>query len=515
MIEYIIWRFCACFQGGHHTMAADGGFSTKPMGFDKNEVNEYISSLRKRMNEIEAEKKENDKKTQEAIKTAEEADERVKQAEEAGEKKAAALQEQLDVANVKAERANKQVEDLKKQLSDEKQKMTDMLKSGKGVSAEAKKAYNEALARAEEDAKEITDKAQETAAQIIADAEARRTAADEKLAKLMELVRAQMEIFNGGYKSISDAAADLLGTELAPAAVEIPDFSAMVKPAAPESKPEAPEKPAKPENPAKDEKTAKQPEPVQEKQPEPVEASFDAWGGSDLAASILEDEKKAAAADTPADDPFANDLFGMAGGDDVGADLTGAFEAPVENPVDEVLPLDNSDHAKPVTDITFAEDLISQTMTSSNLDGSENEDLLAAVKAQEEKFAVQPNVPVDLDMDDMAEDSPSDEDIMAQLLKEAEALGQGSFSEPAADIQAEEEKPVETNPWDDLQKQLEAMEQSGFGGLDLGDAPEPKAEDPKPVSADDSSIWDFGSGESSDNNSDDDMSGDMFGGFGF
>ena len=36
-------------------MAADGGFSTKPMGFDKNEVNEYISSLRKRMNEIEAE----------------------------------------------------------------------------------------------------------------------------------------------------------------------------------------------------------------------------------------------------------------------------------------------------------------------------------------------------------------------------------------------------------------------------------------------------------------------------
>ena len=326
-------------------MAADGGFSTKPMGFDKNEVNEYISSLRKRMNEIEAEKKENDKKTQEAIKTAEEADERVKQAEEAGEKKAAALQEQLDVANVKAERANKQVEDLKKQLSDEKQKMTDMLKSGKGVSAEAKKAYNEALARAEEDAKEITDKAQETAAQIIADAEARRTAADEKLAKLMELVRAQMEIFNGGYKSISDAAADLLGTELAPAAVEIPDFSAMVKPAAPESKPEDP---AKDENPAKDEKTAKQPEPVQEKQPEPVEASFDAWGGSDLAASILEDEKKAAAADTPADDPFANDLFGMAGGDDAGADLTGAFEAPVENPVNEVLPLDNSDHAKPV-----------------------------------------------------------------------------------------------------------------------------------------------------------------------
>ena len=32
----------------------DGGFSTRAMGFDKSEVNEYISNLRKKMNELTA-----------------------------------------------------------------------------------------------------------------------------------------------------------------------------------------------------------------------------------------------------------------------------------------------------------------------------------------------------------------------------------------------------------------------------------------------------------------------------
>ena len=55
-------------------MAGEGGFSTKPMGFDKNEVNEYISNLRKTMKEMEAEKRANDEKTAAAVKTAEEAE---------------------------------------------------------------------------------------------------------------------------------------------------------------------------------------------------------------------------------------------------------------------------------------------------------------------------------------------------------------------------------------------------------------------------------------------------------
>ena len=48
----------------------EGGFSTKAMGFDKKEVNEYIANLNQRMKEIEADKKANDEKTQKALKTA-------------------------------------------------------------------------------------------------------------------------------------------------------------------------------------------------------------------------------------------------------------------------------------------------------------------------------------------------------------------------------------------------------------------------------------------------------------
>ena len=70
------------------------------------------------------------------------------------------------------------------------------------------------------------------------------------------------------------------------------------------------------------------------------------------------------------------------------------------------------------------------------------------------------------------------------------------------------------NPWDDLQKELAAFESSGGFGGDLGmsmDTPEPAA--PAAPSADDASIWNFGSTDDS-SGSDDDMSGDMFSGFG-
>ena len=46
----------------------DGGFKTAFQGFDKNEVNEYISNLRKKMNELEAEMKDNDSKVKAAVK---------------------------------------------------------------------------------------------------------------------------------------------------------------------------------------------------------------------------------------------------------------------------------------------------------------------------------------------------------------------------------------------------------------------------------------------------------------
>lgn len=520
-------------------MASDGGFSTKPMGFDKNEVNEYIASLRKKMNEIEAEKKANDEKTAAALKQAKTADERVKAAEKAGEEKATAIQEKLDIATVKADR-------LSKQLEEEKKKMTDMLKSGKGITAEAQKAYTEVIEKAEADAKEITDKARETAEKIVAEAEIVRAQADKKLAAFMEVLRGQLDIINNGYKAVNESASELLGSKIAAARVEVPDFAAAAKSAEPAPKPEyetpagakeeepkkeekpEPKKEVKPEpkkeekpetKPTKTEKPAK-PEPKKEEKPaESAEASFDDWGGNDLAKSILADETRKS--DVPLVNPdaskdlFGADLFGtMDSSDDDMTDLTAGFVAAEEEQIEDIKPMDNSDHAKATLDSDFANDLIAQTMTSSHLDENADEDLLAAVRAQEEKFAVQPAVSVDeLDMDEKPESALSDEEELMKALLEAEK-SLGSLDDAIQEDNTGASDALDSdNPWADLQKQLEAMEQSGLG-MDMGsDEPAAPAPEPAAPSADDASIWNFGSTDSS-GNSDDDMSGDAFGGFG-
>ena len=54
-------------------MAAGDGFRQVPLGFDKNEVNAYISDLRKKMSALEADMRSNDEKTKAAEKLAEEA----------------------------------------------------------------------------------------------------------------------------------------------------------------------------------------------------------------------------------------------------------------------------------------------------------------------------------------------------------------------------------------------------------------------------------------------------------
>ena len=58
-------------------MAAGDGFKQVPFGFDKNEVNAYISDLRKKMNALEADMRANSDKTKAAEKLAEEADDEV------------------------------------------------------------------------------------------------------------------------------------------------------------------------------------------------------------------------------------------------------------------------------------------------------------------------------------------------------------------------------------------------------------------------------------------------------
>ena len=216
---------------------------------------------------------------------------------------------------------------------------------------------------------------------------------------------------------------------------------------------------------------------------------------------------------------FGGDLFNM---DDNSDDMNGFDMGKTEEPesvVDKVEPLDVADHAEASYDKDFDKDLLAQTMSSSSLANDADDDLLAAVKAAEEAFAVQPNDVSEIDMDEQPEaaaDPASEEDELMRALREAEeALNNVKDFADSSDSEPEEEAPSAEDPWADLQKQLEAMESAnGTGSAVTYDEPEPvqqEQEEPQaaPPSADDSSIWDFGSSD----NSDDDMSGD-FGGFG-
>ena len=536
----------------------DGGFKQVAFGFDKNEVNAYISELRKKMKSMEEDMKANNKKTEEAEKLAQEADERIQAAVKEGEDKCAALQKELDGEQTRSSSLEEQVAKLKKEIESEKKKMSEMLLSGKGVNVEAQKAYADVIAKANDDAKVIIDEANAKAAQIVADAQGRRAAADENTNAFLAAIKAQIEALTDSYNAVSQSASELLGAEIAPvAAPVIPDIA--VKPVAapvievsevPAAVETAPveEAPAK-KQPSK--KSTAKSQPVKEEPVAPVAeetkvedsmpaieelpavessgelASFDdVWGGNELAQSIYNSEKKDA---VPLVNPDAKNIFG----EDIFAVGKGSIEDVKElNPdeekidalggiVEEVQPLDVSDVAEATYDNGFDQDILAQTLNSNSLGEGVDDSLLEAVKAAEAAFAVQPN-DIDFDMEEQ-EEAPSmnTEDDLMKALREAEAALNSLAPSNALDGQLEDE-PVAvssstddsiSDPWADLQKQFEAMEQSGNIPTGNDEVQQPAhANEPPVPSADDSSIWDFGS-MGSGSSGDDDMSSD-FGGFG-
>ncbi len=533
-------------------MAAGDGFKQVPFGFDKNEVNTYISDLRKKMSALEADMRKNDEKTRAAEKLAEEADSRIQAAIKEGSKKAEELSALLDAEKETTDRQRIEIRNLKDRIDSEKKKMTDMLKNGKGVSAEATRAFNEVIAKANEEAAEIIDNAKKKAEDIIAAAKQQQNDISARTTAFLEQFREQLELMNTGYNAINSFAAELIGTEPV-AAVTLPDIRTVT--AAEEVVPETVEEPEaepvaaetepaeemtfEPEQP----ETEEQPEPAAEPEPETIEPQEESapeeeeisddlfnedWSGSKMADEVAAAEKMSdsgAEADIPLVNPdaganmFGGDLFSM---DDNSDDMNG-FEIEKhdepEEVVDSVKPLDMTEQTEASYDKNFDKDLLSQTMNSSSLGNDADEDLLAAVKAAEEAFAVQPNDVSEIDMDEQpgAASAESDEDELMKALREAEeALNSVKESADAFSSELEEEAPAAENPWADLQKQLEAMESAnGAGSAVTYDEPEPvQQEEPQaaPPSADDSSIWDF-SGSSAGSSDDDDMSSD-FGGFG-
>lgn len=576
----------------------DGGFSTRAMGFDKNEVNEYISNLRKKMNELTADMKEKAKLAEEAQKTAESADRRVREAEEAGESKARELEEKLAGQQSIGDSLRKQVDELKQKLEEEKRKMSDMLKNGKGVNAEAKRAYAEIINKANDDAAEIVDKAKSEAADIISEAERKAAETNERLMRFMAVLSEQLTVINGGYRAVNSSAAELLGKSAPEISFDpetVPDssitaaYSAMgaasvfssAFSAASENNDNADEIEPSEEvsgsiedivaaasaavaeiNPDYREEKAEEPEGLGDK------IEFGAgWGGA-----ALEDEMKAPETEekiefgsgsggteeekTPekpaeaATNAFADSLEDMFSAmssegidDDMTTDLSGGFSGfeemtdsagtdtlegfgadfpdlsggadlsfgAVNEPDLGITPLDNTDSGIGSFDNDFTKDLLAQTIPSGSLGGELDDSLREAVMNASEKFAVQP---LDNDGDMLGSlnmDEGDFEDPMQALRDASAALG-GSLDEGLPDDAPIMADMGGSNPWDDLQKQLEQLEQSGAMSSETDETAD--SEEPAAPSADDASIWNFGDVGSQSESGDDDMSSDMFGGFG-
>ena len=483
----------------------EGGFSTKAMGFDKKEVNDYIANLNQRMKEIESEKKANDEKTQKALRMAQDADAKIKAAKEEGAKKIADLELQL-----KTERRNE--ENLLIQIDDLKRKLKQGGGSAGGKEAEAIIANANATAKdiinkANATAKDTVEKAKAAANQMVSQAQSAGGSGVNSAAvdEFMKVLSGFMNSITSGANEVNQKASELLGAQSA-APVTVPDFSNIAAPQANAPKAEAPK-------PAAAAKTGKA-----------------AGVSDDLFAMLEEDDASAESADNdedafdmvtevePLDDP-ANapgavvlDEFDLSGSN---------IDLDLDAPVSEVKPIDNKN--KPKVDLSeeFEKQILAQTVNSSMLREELDEEILASVKQQEEHFAVKPNDD-DTGVGDLDMDSSEDEDPLTAMLKQAELTFGGGGAASLDNTEESEPEPESSsasedssNPWAALQNELMAMEKSGdLGSSDIETDTGSSASDTAVPNTDDSAIWDFG--DDSSNSSDDDdmgMSSDMFGNF--
>lgn len=467
-------------------MAGNGGFKNAINGFDKNEVNEYIGNLRKKLQEMEAEIKSNDEKTRAAVKTAEEADSRIKEIETVNANKIAELEAQIKTERRNADTLQNENDELKRKLRHAGNAASSGSAAGSVNTAEAEKRAAEIVDKANATARDIVEKAKQTAHQIISGAGAggaqnggvSREALDSFNAILRELSKTVNDAFGVANKKASEI------TGAPAAAAPTLDLSAFSAPQADVPAPKAPAPAPKPEPAAVDD----------------IFADL-ADDGGDMADFGAIKEESAKSNDDVVDGFDLSDLGGFIS----------------EEPVEEVSPLDTGKTNKAVLDEGFTTELLTQTVPSSALKDQVDEDLFAAVKEREEQFAVQPaDEEKDFDMGDPADGLDAMNALLGQMGAALESAG-GNSGLDLDEMGASEDSSANDNPWADLQNQLNAMEETGnFGGGESSAEPEPAnivpTEDPKVPDADDSSIWNFDDDMSS-GSSDDDMSADLFGSF--
>lgn len=496
----------------------EGGFSTKAMGFDKKEVNEYIANLNQRMKEFEADKKANDDKTQKALKAAQEADNKIKAIKKDSDKKIADLELQLKTERRNEENLLIQLDDLKRKL---KQKGSSDSGSSKGsdkaATAAAEKKSAEIVANANATAKSIIDKANKTArdtvesakttaTKMVADAQGAGGGGSVKgLDEFMSVLNNFIGKVTNGVNEVNEKASELLGAESAEP-IAVPDFSHIAAPQA-----EAPEPVPVPEpapKPAKAKKS-KESAPAKNDLSNDLFAAFDEL---DNGSNDMSDDFDMITEVQPLDDP--SEAPGAVVLEEFDLSNMSANLDEFEEPVSEVKPIDEKKGRNTELSQEFETQILAQTANSSMLQNDMDEDILAAVKQQEEAFAVKPTN----DISDMDMDAAEDEDPLAAMLKQAELTFGAAASAPEEkepEAPAEEEKVDDSNPWAALQNELFAMEKTGdFGDTELeSDKDTFSAADPTAPSADDSSIWDFGENDSSSSDDDMGMSSDLFGNF--
>lgn len=507
----------------------EGGFSTKAMGFDKKEVNDYIANLNQRIKEIQVEKKDNDEKLQKALRKAQDADAKIKKAKEESQSKITELELELSAERKNQEKLINQIDELNRKLknsgrvsgsnsgTDEKRSAEIIAKANAEAKAIIDKANATAKAtvdKANTTAKDTVEKAKATAQQLINDSKGAGGGAVniDGLDELIDLIGGFVNNLTNEAGEIKQKAAKLNNSQ-SENRVTVPDLSAVSAPVAAAPVAEAPkaEHAMSPGNLSSG-------------------LSFDAFGESDdsvssddLFSMLEEDSSSSDDGDMemisevlPIDDfapaPSAGFVDELTETDDTDFDF-GVTEVTENNTTNENRPVVNSD---------FESQILAQNFTSSSLAEQVDEDMLAAVKQQEEKYAVKPSSDgiIDFDMDMSAEE----EDPLAAMLKQAEQLfGGASASEEPKQTEDTEPKSSSSasddasNPWAALQNELLAMEKSG--GLESNDddfynGQTSSSSDPKVPNTDDSAIWDFGDeSRDSDSDSEDDMgmSSDLFG----
>lgn len=466
-------------------MAGNGGFKNAINGFDKNEVNEYIGNLRKKLQEMEAEIRNNEEKTRAAVKTAEEADSKISEIEKQNAQRVSELEAQVKTERRNADNLQNEIDDLKRKLRHAG--TGSGAAAGAASTADAEKRAAEIVEKANATARDIVEKAKQTAHQIISGAGGAQSGGISPQALesfnviLRDLTKSVNDALNAANRKASEITVAPASASAAPT-LDLSEFSApQAEVPAPKAAPRA------------------------EQKPEPKAAAVD-----DIFADLSDDgEDMSDFGDVKPLDPSKPNHEVVEGFD---LSDMGSFIA--EEPVAEVAPLDTKKTGGAVIDENFTTELLTQTVPSSVLKDQVDEDLFAAVKERDEEFAVKPSDEKDFDMGDPADGLDAMNALLGQMGAALESAGGNAElnlgdPEPAASSSASD------NPWADLQNQLNAMEESGnFGGESTKQSEEPdlSTEDPKAPDADDSSIWNFDD-DMSAGSSDDDMSADLFGSF--